>query len=192
MRQVRYLEDKILCSKCNEYKSPEEFCPSSLKKRYWCCKVCLKKYRTKAKSRINFLIDSIYFHQTQRNEVNYSWEEFANWVMNNKKFMSLYSTWLTFDKHKDLVPSIIRKDPNKSFTLDNLFVATVKETKTIINRKRSKPIIQIDPKTGQEIARFDNACSAAKILNFKRYTNIRNVCIGGRKTSYGYIWKYAN
>lgn len=60
----------------------------------------------------------------------------------------------------------------------------------------SKPILrrkieQIDLETGKVINVYNNAADAARALNKKSSTNIRNVCHGKQRMAYGYFWRYA-
>jgi len=58
----------------------------------------------------------------------------------------------------------------------------------------SKPVIQLDKVTGEEIARHDSLYSAAvsvgKSKNFSG--NISDCCSGKAKSSCGFKWKWAN
>lgn len=52
-----------------------------------------------------------------------------------------------------------------------------------------KPVIQVDLE-GNEIARFDSAAHAARVLGFDK-SGINHCCRGTAKTHHGFMWKYA-
>ena len=52
-----------------------------------------------------------------------------------------------------------------------------------------KPVIQMDL-DGNEVARFDSAAHAARVLGFDK-TGINHCCRGKAKTHHGFKWKYA-
>lgn len=54
----------------------------------------------------------------------------------------------------------------------------------------AKEIVQLDKKTGEELARFASAAEAARSLGVKG-SHINSVCNGKRKTAEGYKWKFA-
>lgn len=57
---------------------------------------------------------------------------------------------------------------------------------------RKKPVIQRDMQTGKEINKYDSARDAAKALGPKAFGgHITMVCIGKRRSAYGYTWEYA-
>lgn len=57
------------------------------------------------------------------------------------------------------------------------------------SEKLKKPIIQIDIETNEIIAEYDSAVDASKVLNIRSET-INRACRGGRKTAFGFKWKY--
>lgn len=183
---------QILCSMCGRFKDKNEFLSNNLKKYRYACQTCLIKYRKDLKPRINRIIDNIYTHQKHSRykvPVLYTWEELSEWVMNNKKFMKLYQEWLAFNMCKSFMPSIIRIDSKKPYSLNNLKVLTARKALLLNTQKRQRPVVQIT-KEGVELARYPNAKVAAEIIGIKNFSNIHMVCKGVRKTAKGYIWKY--
>jgi len=60
--------------------------------------------------------------------------------------------------------------------------------KKAIGEKNSKTVIQYT-KSGIFIREFNSANEVSKLLGFNR-SNISQVCLGYRKTSNGYVWKF--
>lgn len=59
--------------------------------------------------------------------------------------------------------------------------------------KNSKPVKQIDIKTGKVIKIFASTVQASHFLSKKKgELNIWRCCTGKRKTAYGFKWKYVN
>lgn len=56
----------------------------------------------------------------------------------------------------------------------------------------AKPVIQIDKDTGEVLREFTSATEAGQLVNAHHVTAIARVCRGERKSSYGYIWRYAS
>ena len=188
----KFVDGKVFCTKCKQYKLPESFNECSLKKQNYICKTCLKKYRKNRKQNINRLIDNIYAHQVHSKskvEVKYTWEELSNWLLSSTEFLSFYQTWVKTECNKDLTPAVIRKNRKQDFTIDNLLITTARDArmKNVLNRSRH--VIQCDL-DGHELAVYPNARIAAEMLGIKIYQNIHSVCKGEKKTCNGYRWKY--
>lgn len=70
-----------------------------------------------------------------------------------------------------------------------------KEAVIQMNKKKNKPIYQIDAKTGEIVKKYDSLAEATIAMEIelrkKVYdSNISAAAIGKRKTSCGYMWKY--
>ena len=65
------------------------------------------------------------------------------------------------------------------------------EVRNKIGVKNGKPVNQINPKTGEIINTYCSCCEAARQLNLN-YSKISRVCLGGRKTTGGFSWKYVD
>lgn len=65
------------------------------------------------------------------------------------------------------------------------------ETRNKIGIKNGKPVNQINPKTGEIINTYCSCCEAARQLNLN-FSKISRVCLGKRKTTGGFSWKYVN
>lgn len=64
---------------------------------------------------------------------------------------------------------------------------TAKINKSSIIKKHK--VIMLDKDTEEELKEFNNANEAARFLGKEKGTHIRDVCLGKRKTAYGYKWK---
>jgi group I intron endonuclease len=65
----------------------------------------------------------------------------------------------------------------------------IRESKTYL----SFSVIQIDKKTKNIIKEFESVNDAARYTgNVRNSQHIREVCLGQRKSAYGYIWSYKN
>ena len=56
--------------------------------------------------------------------------------------------------------------------------------------KKSKPVEQLDKKTGKSIAVYANARRADEQVEGADYRHISDCCIGRRKSHAGYLWRY--
>ena len=189
---VKIKGDGFWCGRCKRYKNKTEFNISALNNKFYVCKECLVKYRSKMKANINRLINNIYFHQVHTNiSVEYTWDQLSSWLVQQDSFLNLYKRWVSLDCDKKITPAVIRINPNDVYKFNNLKFVTAEEARNINTRKRARPIVQMDV-NGKEIARYPNARVAAMMLNLKRYQCIHAVCKGNRKTSLGFKWKYVS
>ena len=188
--QCKIKDDKVFCTKCKVYKCKIEFNESCLSRKYYICKSCEVEYRKSRKGNINRLIDNIYFHQVhKKNGMEYTWEQFSRWLIEQKEFLKLYALWIECDCDNQLTPTVSRIDAKTSFRFDNLKFTNAKEARNINIFKRSRPVVQMDL-DGIEIAKYPNARIAANLLKISAYQNIHEVCKGQKKTCRGFKWKY--
>lgn len=179
------------CRKCKIDKPDESFCYSNLKRGYYLCTDCCKDYRIYYKRNINTIMKSIYSHQKHRTKIEYTYKEFCEWLYKETKFYIYYRFWVESDYDKFLLPSVIRKDFLKHFTLDNLEVTVRKNIFTKNKRSTIKRVVQMD-EAGNVLATFPSSHIAGKMLGLN-YSNIFGICSGykGRKFCGGYRWKFA-
>jgi hypothetical protein len=188
----RFQGNQILCTYCSLYKEQKDFTFSNLNHKHYVCKECSKKYRSNRKGNINRLIDNIFAHQQfskSKLDVLYTWEEFSSWVLQQKKFLTLYKIWIESEFDRNVTPSVIRIDSKKPFTLDNLKITTSRLAQLNSSHSRNRCVAQLD-ENKNEITRYPNAKIAASLLNYKYYSNIHEACKGKKKRVAGFHWKY--
>jgi len=184
--------NKVRCNLCNKYRKIEEFYRSSLLKKDYQCKDCKRIKREKNSKEITDLIGKYYRrhkHNKKRLSVRYTNKELYDWAKKDKKFISLLNQWIFNDYRDDIKPAIIRKDVNKEYTLDNLLAIEKYRVNSYRIDSRTRLVKQYDL-DGNYIATYPNACVAARILGFKTYAGINEVCKGNRKICNGYYWTY--
>lgn len=142
------------CIRCDSEKEDEFF--SSSKTQYdgltSMCKECdSKRKRDKSKTSLG-LIAGIYRGQKQRQEVRYSVETLAIFILTNKLFYKMMDEWKSSDYDKMLTPSIDRIDPNGIYEISNIHLVTwgVNKYKGYSDRKKG-----IDVRTAVGVGCFD-------------------------------------
>jgi hypothetical protein len=186
----------LICRTCNVEKERSEFYVSSLARNERKCKACCKKYNREKLKDVNFLIDHIYNKQAytcrrkdrKSTKLRYTREELLKWVNGQKRFFELYRVWLESDLHALLRPTICRKDVNADFTLDNLRIVTVKESKSVLPKNQMRPIGQFTV-SGNLVTRYPGIQFAARDLKGS-VRHIMSSLQQKEKTYRGYIWRY--
>lgn len=92
------------------------------------------------------------------NEIQFTINEFLQWIMNNDNYKKIYSNYAENNKNRKLCPSIDRKDDYKTYSFDNIRLVTWEENKDKYNSdrlvgkntKQSKPVISICISTGKK------------------------------------------
>lgn len=149
------------------------------------------------------LISTIYSSQKQSAKhrghqmPSYTLEQLADWVFNQPNFEYLYANWVDsgFDSRKK--PSCDRIDDYAPYMLGNLRLVTWGEnnsrswedTKSGINNKRSKPVLQIT-REGIVVEEYYSISNAGREAGV-RFTAISACCNGERRTAGGFVWCFA-
>lgn len=148
-----------------------------------------KKYQKTPKGVLNTIYRNQLLKQKRHGiKVNYTYEEFKNKYINNKKYLELYNSWLKSGCLTNLKPSFDRIDNNKDYSFDNLQIITWKENNDKGRKEHSLKVKQYDL-NGNYIKTYNSIIEASKELGIYK-SNISKVCKGKMKTTGGYIWKY--
>jgi hypothetical protein len=190
-KQPRFNElGEILCTYCIVYKPKTDFLLVNLKRRYYRCMKCEHEYRKSRLGNVNRLIDSIYGHQKEKTgQLSYTIDELSEWLATTS-FFELHRNWVLYHFSKKFTPTVLRINPKKPYTLNNLKVSIASHARTTSSQMRERKVIQLDDDEN-EIAIFSNARVAAQFLKYKCYSNIHEVCKGRKLRAAGFKWKYA-
>ena len=115
---------------------------------------------------------------------NYSRTELTEWAFRNG-LDALFTTWQGSGYLKELTPSVDRRDPNQSYSLDNIRLVTWTENneKAYEDRKSCTHITKQNRRIeqlaldGTHVAYHDSIASAARKTGILR-TNINGMCKG--------------
>lgn len=130
------------------------------------------------------------------NPPSYTFKEFEEWAYNNN-YKFIYLKYKESGFKKNLLPSADRLNDYIGYSLDNIRMVTYKENMdkkaldAVLNRSttgdaKCKRVKQYDL-NGNFIQEFNTVEEAQRTL---KINHISCVCLGKRKTSGGYIWKY--
>lgn len=150
-----------------------------------------KKYQKTPKGVLNTIYRNQLLKQKRHGiKVNYTYEEFKNKYINDKKYLELYNSWLKSGCLTNLKPSFDRIDNNKDYSFDNLQIITWKENNDKGRKEHSLKVKQYDLNENY-IKTYNSIIEASKELGIYK-SNISKVCKGKMKTTGGYIWRYIN
>jgi hypothetical protein len=160
-------------------------------------KEVIKKYQRSEDGLVSKMFSDQRVREKQKGfkKVDYTKEEFGNFLKNNSKYKSIYDNWVKSGYDPQLKPSVDRIDPKKGYSLDNIQVGTWAENdikgRGEMRITQGKPIVQLD-KDGNVIKIHRSLSDAADEtgLNFR---SISNAALGSRgvKSTGGYSWRYA-
>lgn len=187
------IENTIQCSSCKYQKPKEAFYKSSLERNDYKCKVCKKENRKESTKNARYLLNVFYLRQIHNSRgvpVLYTFESFYKWALKNEVFIRAFRLWSDSGYTEDVKPSIIRANPKKNYTLDNLRVTEKHRINQVRIDPRARPVKQYSL-DGVYLATYPNAKVASEILYLKTYSSITQCCKGYRKSSYGFTWTYA-
>lgn len=177
------------------------------------CKECVKNA---SRTKLRVLIDS--FNHQVRNSIkrnyeppSYTKDELIEWAMGNPTFHKLYMEWKESGYKTQLKPSIDRIDDYKSYSINNIQIATFSKNQqnyylNTIEGNTTKKSLAIDQLSldGKFIKRFPSIQLAGRELGIAPI-NIQRCCSGkpipfkrnGRnmtriqKTAGGFKWRYS-
>lgn len=148
-----------------------------------------KKYQRTPKGVLNTIYRNQLTKQTRKGiKVNYTYEEFKNRYLKDKKYLELYNNWVKSGYLSNYKPSFDRIDNTKDYSFDNLQILTWKENNDKGRKERSIKVKQYDI-NGNYIKIFNSIVEASKEVNVYK-SNISSCCKGKIKTCAGYKWKY--
>jgi len=173
------------------------------------CKECKKKYERDSKNYSIYektekgVIRVIYKTQKSNSKrrghipPNYSKEELKEWLYPNG-FKALFDAWVASGYEKRLKPSCDRIDDYKGYSLDRLKLVTWgvnkdKQTNDILlarstSGERCKAVEQLSLEDAF-IKDFISASEASRQTGVD-IRHISNCCLGKRKTSNGFKWRF--
>ena len=192
------------CIKCGEIKPLSSFYKDKGKKDGYMniCKSCASEYSERYYKTKKGVVTAIYRDQRSSSKKrkhpmpNYSNKELREWLFSQKRFHELYDTWEASGYINDLRPSCDRIDDYQPYTLDNLRIVTwrdnmyrhYEDVKNGLNNKRSKAVLQFTL-DGEFVAEYYSQAEAGRRVKINP-KHISSVCIGKRKTTGGFIWKF--
>ena len=100
--------------------------------------------------------------------------QLRNWLLSTTNFLDLHANWVASDFCKDLAPSLDRQDEGKGYSFDNIKLVTWASNNSrqsdarYHNEKQtaqSKPVIQCNAETGEELSKFVSISAAARSVN---------------------------
>ena len=167
------------------------------------CKAC-NKLRTDAYGRtfIGFMSKSYSSQKLRSKKRNhapplYTKDQLLNWVIEQPMFDGLWNNWVNSKYSKNLKPSIDRIDDTKGYSFDNIQMMTWDENNKkghldSFNGTNTSNCKAVDKLTleGEFIAKYHSSSAAARGIG-KLVADICLCCKGGRKTAYGFKWRYA-
>lgn len=173
------------------------------------CKECKKTYERDNKNYLIYektekgVIRVIYKTQKSNSKQrchippNYTKKQLSDWLYKNG-FLGLFNTWVESGYKKELKPSCDRLDDYKGYSLDRLRLVTWKinkdkQTEDIIlarstSGERCKAVEQLSL-CGVFIKEFISLSEAGRIAGVE-FKNISACCLGDRKTSGGFKWRF--
>lgn len=193
-----------ICATCKIEKHKKEFNKRTDRKKGICssCKKCTAEKKRNYRKTIDGLISRIYENQIlhskdrKHNPPLYTKKELKEWLFSQELFYKLYDNWKKSNYKKELCPSIDRKNDYKGYSIDNIQLMTWEENRKKghndringINNKVNKKILQIDL-DGNIINEFYSQAHAERKTGINQQ-NISSVCLGKRKSTGGFIWKF--
>ena len=171
-------------------------------KRQEYMKLYNKKY---GRSKIG-LVAKIYHHmvrntKTRKHDLpNFSQQELFTWCSENIVFNKIYEMWILSNFDQELIPSLDRKNNEKSYTFDNIQITTWKKNKenayeairknklknTSLLNGGHKKVLQYSL-SGIFIDEYISVSEAAR-QNKIKHQGISNSCTNKRVQSNGFIW----
>ena len=198
--------DMKKCSKCGEVKPLNDFYKDDCQLSGFRpdCKHCLRMNSRSYTGRIKQIYNGQRSHRKAKGlcPPEYTYTEFENWVLSQRKYESLHREWVSSGYSKGLSPSIDRINNHEGYKIGNIQLLTWAENfkKSNMDIRRGdivtpnlwhggiKPIIGIDPITGKKV--YFVSISDAKRLTGAQSGNICKVLKGKRPQTLGWTFKY--
>lgn len=178
-----------------EDKRGGKYCVRSL------CKECLNQKYTDYRKSKDGVITQIYHQQKQSSAIrghsapDYIKQELYEWLMSNPNFSILHDNWVKSGYKKEFAPSCDRISSLKPYSFSNLQLDTFAQNLKNENLEmmqgiigRAIPVIGTCIKTGASLS-FVSASEAQRKLGFYK-SHISACCLGKRKSTKGYRWRY--
>lgn len=148
-----------------------------------------KKYQDSPKGVLSIIYRNQLTKQKRKNiKISYTYEEFKNRFLNDKKYLELYNNWIKSGKDKNKKPSFDRIDNKKGYEFSNLQLITWEENNAKGRIERHKQVLQFT-KENKFLRDYDSIIEASKANNIS-HSNISACCKNKLKSAGGFIWKY--
>ena len=150
------------------------------------------KYRQTLKG----VLRIIYINQKTKQKrtnitVNYTYEEFKNYFIDDEIYLKIYLSWVESGYDKQKKPSVDRINPKGNYEFKNIQIMTWEENNNKGIRERLKKVFMIDKKSNKIIRTFNSLLNTERFIGIKNSRkNISSCCNGRIKSAYGYKWKY--
>ena len=149
-----------------------------------------KKYQKTPKGVLNTIYRNQMTKQKRKGiKVNYTYEEFKNRYLKDKKYLELYNNWVKSGYLSDYKPSFDRIDNTKDYSFNNLQIITWKEN-NLKGRTECYKKVNMYDLDDNYIKTYNSIIEASKDNNLY-HSNITACCKGKLHKTGGYKWKYA-
>ena len=129
----------------------------------------------------------------------YSKKELSMWLLNDWLFDFLFTNWVNCGFIKSMKPSLDRLDDSSGYSFHNVQIMTWGENKAkghrdmrsgkiIATFRPQKAVLQLNK--GAKLIKDYVSANEASRLTGVNVNGISATCLGKRKTSGGYIWKF--
>jgi len=148
------------------------------------------------------VVSTIYFGQKGTSKrrghrpPEYSRESLQGWLFSQALFHELYEEWKQSGYMKRLKPSIDRKYDDIHYCMSNIQLMTWGENQDKSYKHHKEGIKKYDQKEvaqysiGGELLHIYHSVNQAARENGIKQANISKVCVGTRKTTGGFVWKF--
>lgn len=94
---------------------------------------------------------------------------------------------LDFDRENNCIDNLLARPAKENIVRQS--EEGMRRRTEEVKKARSKPVLQLDIKTGEVIKKWDSAAEANRQTGI-HFSHISDCCRGKRKTAGGFIWKY--
>jgi hypothetical protein len=133
----------------------------------------------------------LYYNITRLDQALFTIEEFTHWLDQQQKYRLLCTMWELSDRERRLLPSIVKLDKSKPYTLDNITLTTYgKHRSTLDNKELTQgPQTQAIQVLCNETGQIFSSCSEAERALKLNKGSVAKVIRGENKTTKGYTFK---